>query len=94
MINNIDLNNVNYWNTKVISKEKLVYDIIVLNLNGISIDLYYLRNPSLCFLESLKDYIMHYSHDIKYIKELAYLKQEIIHKYKKKEDEDCLEWIK
>lgn len=74
---------INNWNVRTLSKDSLIFDVIVLNIgeNKIDIPLFFSRSKNLCFNDSFNDYCFHYSKNISYIKEMNYLKSTIPHRY-------------
>lgn len=83
IIDDFPLELINNWNVKILNKDSIVFDVIVLNIgkNAIDIPLFFSRCKNMVYNNNLKDYCIHHSKNIAFIQDYLILKEEIPDRY-------------
>ena len=83
IIDDFPLELINNWNVKILNKDSIVFDVIVLNIGEKQIDvpLFFARSKNMVYNSNIKDYYIYYSKNISFINDFLYLQNTIPNLY-------------
>jgi len=83
IIDDFPLELINNWNVKILNKDSILFDVIVLNIGEKQIDIpiFFARSKNMVFDSNIKDYYIYYSKNISFIHDFLYLQNTIPNLY-------------